>query len=168
MGSLWSLLTSNLPQSILMLVGIGLLVFEMVIPGFGVPGILGIITLGAGFLLLGATLEQGLLLAVIVAAVLCVALVICLMTANKGRLEKSRLALRDVALSPDAAGENDLNRFLGRTGQAHTDLRPSGIGVFDGEKLNVVSDGEFIAKGEAIQVRSVAGNRVVVKEDKEV
>ena len=168
MGSLWSLLTSNLPQSILMLVGTGLLVFEMVIPGFGVPGILGIITLGAGFLLLGATLEQGLLLAVIVAAVLCVALVICLMTANKGRLEKSRLALRDVALSPDAAGENDLNRFLGRTGQAHTDLRPSGIGVFDGEKLNVVSDGEFIAKGAAIRVRSVAGNRVVVKEDKEV
>ena len=168
MGSLWSLLTSNLPQTILMLVGIGLLIFEMVIPGFGVPGVLGAVTLAAGFLLLGATLEQGFLLAVIVAAILCIALVIVLAVLGKGRLEKSRLALHDVALSPDAAEHNDLNRWIGKTGAAHTDLRPAGIGVFDGEKLNVVSDGEFIARGAVLRVMSVAGNRVVVKEDKEV
>ena len=165
MESLWGLLTSNLPETILLLVGVGLLVVEMYIPGFGVPGILGIGTLLVGFVLLAPTLQQGVLLAVILAAVLCVALVICLLTASKGRLEKSRIALKDVALSPDAARNNDLNRYVGTTGVAHTELRPAGIGEFDGQKLNVVSDGEFIGKGTGIRVRKVEGNRIVVEKE---
>ena len=166
MDGLWSLLTSNLPELILLLVGIGLLVFEMYIPGFGVPGILGIGTLVLGFVLLGPTLEQGLLLFVILAAILCIALAVCLITASKGRLAKSKLALHDVAIPADAAENNDLNYFIGREGVAHTALRPAGIGEFDGVKLNVVSDGEFINPGRPIRVLSVAGNRIVVAEQK--
>jgi len=165
--SLWSLLTSNLPQTLLLLVGVGLLVFEMYIPGFGVPGILGIGATAAGLVLLRPTQGQALLLLVILAAVLCIALVICLTTASRGRLEKSKLALRDVAIPPDAAERNDLNRFIGKTGAARTDLRPSGIGEFDGERLNVVSDGEFVMKDAPIRVTSVTGNRVVVVEVKQ-
>ena len=78
MGGLWSLLTANLPELLLLLVGVALLVFEMYIPGFGIPGTLGIGSLLLGFVLLRPTLEQGLLLFVILAAVLCVALTICL------------------------------------------------------------------------------------------
>ena len=63
-----------------------------------------------------------------------------------------------------AAGNNDLNYFIGREGVTHTDLRPAGIGEFDGVKLNVVSDGEFIAKDRPIRVQSVEGNRIVVRE----
>ena len=164
MGGLWSLLTANLPELLLLLVGVALLVFEMYIPGFGIPGTLGIGSLLLGFVLLRPTLEQGLLLFVILAAVLCVALTICLITASKGRLEKSKLALNDVAIAPDAAENNDLNYFIGREGVTHTPLRPSGIGEFDGVKLNVVSDGEFIAQGRRIRVQKVAGNRIVVAE----
>ena len=167
MNGLWSLLASNVPELILLLVGIGLLVFEMYIPGFGVPGTLGIGTLVLGFVLLKPTWEQGLLLFLILAAILCVALSICLFTASKGRLAKSRLALNDVAIPADAAENNDLNYFIGKEGVSHTALRPAGIGEFDGVKLNVVSDGEFIAKGKPIRVLSVAGNRIVVAEIKD-
>ena len=66
MGGLWSLLTANLPELILLLVGVALLVFEMYIPGFGIPGTLGIGSLLLGFVLLRPTLEQGLLLFVMV------------------------------------------------------------------------------------------------------
>ena len=166
MGGLWGLLTANIPELILLLVGIGLLVFEMYIPGFGAPGMLGIASLVLGFILLGPTLEQGLLLFVILAAILCVALSICLITASRGRLSKSKLALKDVAIPPDAAENNDLNYFIGREGVCHTALRPAGIGEFDGVKLNVVSDGEFIPAGRGIRVESVSGNRIVVREIK--
>jgi membrane-bound serine protease (ClpP class) len=37
---------------------------------------------------------------------------------------------------------------------------------FDGEKLNVVSDGEFIAIGQTVMVERVEGNRIVVREYK--
>lgn len=164
MEGLWSLLTGNIPVLIMMLVGVGLLVFEMYVPGFGVPGISGIALLALGFVLLKPTLAQGLLLFAILAAILCVALSICLYTASKGRLSKSKFVLNDVAVSADAAGNNDLNYFIGREGVTHTALRPAGIGEFDGVRLNVVSDGEFIAVGKPIRVQSVEGNRIVVCE----
>ena len=77
---------------------------------------------------------------------------------------KSKLVLNDVAVPADASENNDLNYFIGRTGTAHTALRPAGIGEFDGVKLNVVSDGEFISAGKGIRVESVSGNRIVVRE----
>ena len=167
MGGLWSLLIGNIPAVVLLLAGVVLLVIEMYIPGFGVPGITGAAALIVGFVLLGPTLEQGLLLFLILAAILCIALTICLYSASKGRLGKSKLVLNDVSVSEDAAENNDLNYFLGREGVSHTALRPAGIGEFDGVKLNVVSDGEFIAAGRPIRVQSVSGNRIVVREREE-
>lgn len=164
MNGLGSLLAANIPALILMLVGVGLLVFEMYVPGFGAPGISGIALLALGFYFLKPSMEQGLVLFAILAAILCVALSICLITASKGRLSKSKLVLNDVAVAENAAEHNDLNYFIGREGTTHTALRPAGIGEFDGVKLNVVSDGEFIAQGRRIRVLSVRGNRIVVQE----
>lgn len=163
MGDFGALLAGNIPEVILMLVGVGLLVFEMYLPGFGVPGTLGSILMVIGFVLVKPTLSQGLLLFVILAAILCVALSICLYTASKGRLNKSKLVLNDVAVSADAAENNDLNYFIGKTGVTNTALRPAGIGEFDGVKLNVVSDGDFIPSNTRISVLTVEGNRIVVK-----
>jgi membrane-bound ClpP family serine protease len=160
MGELGRLLASNVPEMILLLIGVGLMVLEIYIPGFGLPGIMGIGLTILGFALLRPAPPQGLLLLLILAAIVCVALVIFMITASRGRLEKSRLALKDVALSPDAP--NALAGYVGREGTAHTALRPAGIGSFDGERLNVVSDGEFIPEGTAIRVQSVEGNKVVV------
>ena len=164
MEGLGALLLANIPALILMLMGVVLLVVEMYIPGFGVPGITGVALLVIGFVVLGPTLGQGLLLFIILAAILCIALSICLYSASKGRLGKSKLVLKDVAVVEDIAESNDLNYFIGREGIAHTALRPAGIGEFDGVKLNVVSDGEFIAQGKRVKVLSVEGNRIVVCE----
>ena len=164
MEGLGSLLTGNIPVVIMMLVGVALLVVEMYVPGFGAPGISGIILLVLGFVLLKPPLAEGLILFAILAAILCVALSVCLYSASKGRLSRSKLVLNDVAVSANAAGNNDLNYFIVREGVTHTDLRPAGIGEFDGVKLNVVSDGEFVAKDKPIRVQSVEGNRIVVRE----
>lgn len=90
----------------------------------------------------------------------------CLYSASKGRLNKSRLVLNDVAVPADAAENNDLNYFIGKEGVTRTVLRPSGMGEFDGVKLNIVSDGEFIGNGAKIRVLAVEGNRILVKEIK--
>ena len=164
MEGLGSLLAGNIPVVIMMLVGVALLVVEMYVPGFGAPGISGCVLLVLGFVLLKPPLAEGLLLFAILAAILCVALSICLYSASKGRLSKSKLVLNDVAVSAKAAENNDLNYFIGREGVTHTALRPAGIGEFDGVKLNVVSDGEFIAKDRPIRVQSVEGNRIVVRD----
>ena len=42
-------------------------------------------------------------------------------------------------------------------------LRPAGFALIDGERVDVVSDGEPIEAGTAVEVVRVDGNRIVVR-----
>lgn len=53
--------------------------------------------------------------------------------------------------------------LLGKEGVAATSLRPSGMGLIDGRRVNVAADGEFIERDCRIKVVEVEGNRVVVR-----
>jgi len=57
----------------------------------------------------------------------------------------------------------DYSGFQGKEGQAHTDLRPAGMVIVDGRKLDVVTAGESIPRGGRVRVVAVEGNRIVVK-----
>lgn len=154
---------SNLPAVLLLVVGFILVVVEMYVPGFGVPGITGIACLIAGVIMKANSALEALIMAIVIIALLCVALSISIHSVSKGRLAKSKLVLHETATDAASIGETDLKYYLGREGTATTVLRPAGMGEFDGVKLNVVSDGEFIAAGEKVLVTSVEGNRIVVK-----
>jgi membrane-bound serine protease (ClpP class) len=52
---------------------------------------------------------------------------------------------------------------MGRTGTALTALRPSGTAIIDDERVDVVSQGDFLSAGTAVQVVNVSGSRVEVK-----
>jgi len=52
--------------------------------------------------------------------------------------------------------------YMGLKGETTTDLVPSGKGLFNGQLLNVVSDGEFIKRGEPVVVSKHEGSRIVV------
>ena len=53
--------------------------------------------------------------------------------------------------------------LLGATGIALTDLRPSGIADIDGVRVDVVTSGEYLPRGETIEVTSDEGYRRVVR-----
>ncbi|MBQ4085977.1 MAG: hypothetical protein IJC54_05345 [Clostridia bacterium] len=154
---------ANLPAVLLLVVGFILVVIEMYIPGFGVPGITGIACLIAGVIIKASSALEALIMAIVIIALLCIALSISIHSVSKGRLAKSKLVLHETATDAAVIGENDLKYYLHKTGETTTVLRPAGMGEFDGVKLNIVSDGEFIAAGEKVQVIAVEGNRIVVK-----
>jgi membrane-bound ClpP family serine protease len=62
-----------------------------------------------------------------------------------------------------ATQEESLRRLIGKDGVARTPLRPSGVGLFDDERVDVVSEGERIDAGARIRIVAVHGNRVVVR-----
>ena len=157
---------SYIPAIILLILGFGLVVLEMYLPGFGAPGILGCILLVAGVIAARPTPLQALIMALIIVALLCVALSIFIHSASKGRLANSRLVLKEVATRAD--GENELAYFVGKTGVTDTPLRPAGHAEFDGVRLSVVSEGEFIEAGRTVTVERVEGNRIVVREVREI
>ena len=166
MADLSSLLIQYLPSIVLLLVGFVLVVIEMYVPGFGVPGIAGILMLIGGVYFAHPSPLGAVIMALIIVALLCIALSICLHSAANGRLAKSKFVLHDVATKAESTETSDMNYFVGRIGEARTVLRPAGMAEFDGVKLNVVSDGEYIATGAKVIVDRVEGNRIVVRENK--
>jgi membrane-bound ClpP family serine protease len=140
METLAATIVQHLPALILLILGFVLVLVEMHIPGFGVPGILGILSLVAGIMLFANSAVEALVITILIVALLCIALSLVIRSATKGRLARSKLVLREVSVP--TLGEKDLSFFVGKTGHARTPLRPAGIAEFDGVRLNVVSDGE--------------------------
>jgi membrane-bound serine protease (ClpP class) len=157
----------------LVALGLALLLIEVfVIPGFGLAGGLGLVALLTGLSLslvgagprweaVAAALGR-VLLSLVVALVAAVALLRFL-----PRLPGGRHLVLQTDLSAEAgfssAPEAD-RAWLHKRGEAATPLRPAGIAHIEGERVDVVSDGEFIAVGEAIEVVRVDGNRIVVRQ----
>lgn len=66
-------------------------------------------------------------------------------------------------LSESKATETGLNELLNKEGEAVSELRPGGFAKIDGKRVDVVTQGEMIEKGESVRVIEIKGNRVVVR-----
>ena len=60
--------------------------------------------------------------------------------------------------------DDEQKKLIGKTGTAHSDLRPAGMAMIDGHKIDVVSEAGFIPHGSPIKVIDAAGSRVVVRQ----
>ena len=164
MNELGALVMSNIPELIMMIAGFVLLVIEMYIPGFGLAGISGTILMIGGIIVMKPTPLQALLLVLISVILLSSAFSIAMYSISMGRLSRSKLVLNDALNQKEVAAGEDLSYFVGKVGQTRTALRPAGIAEFDGVKLNVVSDGDFVNTQKHVRVERVEGNRIVVRE----
>ncbi|HEX3727493.1 MAG TPA: NfeD family protein, partial [Pirellulales bacterium] len=57
----------------------------------------------------------------------------------------------------------DFDHLLGHEGHATTQLTPSGKARFGSELVDVIADGDVVARGERVVVVAVHGNRVLVR-----
>jgi membrane-bound serine protease (ClpP class) len=158
----------------LLLAGIGLVLLAVeifIIPGFGVFGTLGIAALLGGLALsmVGAGDTAAVIVGVVwrvVLSLLAALLAGLLLLRFLPRLVlASRMILQtDLGSGPahGSAPESDRN-WLGKHGQTLSTLRPAGIAMIEGARVDVVSEGEMIEAGERIQVMRVDGNRIVVR-----
>ena len=58
---------------------------------------------------------------------------------------------------------SELENYVGTQGNAVTDLRPAGIAVINGKRVDAVTRGEYLEKNTAIIVTAVTGNQIVVR-----
>lgn len=164
MNELGALVMAHIPALVMMIVGYVLLIVEMYIPGFGLAGISGTLLMIGGTVLMEPSPLQALILVLISVVLLGIAFSVAMHSFSKGRLSRSKLVLNAALENPQEVEGEDLRYFIGRTGQTRTALRPAGIAEFDGVKLNVVSDGDFVDAGRSVRVERVEGNRIVVRE----
>lgn len=148
------------------ILGIGLLVLEAFMPGFGLPGFTGVVlevvTLVMTWFRFGPLVTLGMLLVVL--SVLAIAISVSLRSITKGKLSRSKLIHQDSETNEAGyRSAEDLNVFLGREGQTTTVLRPTGIADFEGVRLNVSSEGDYIAAGTKVRIMKVEGSKILVR-----
>jgi membrane-bound ClpP family serine protease len=145
------------------IVGLFLLGIEVIHPGFGLPGLTGLALLFLGVFLSAQTPKEALIMTLIILALLGLALSFILNSAKTGFLSR-KIILKNTSVKKSGyIGVADLSDYLGKEGQALTTLRPAGIADFNGVKLDVVTEGDFIAKDTMITVIKVEGRRIVVR-----
>lgn len=140
---------------------------EMVVPGFSVPGISGIVCLIAGVFLLADTVMEGFFITVIVLALLGILMAVMLYLLSKGKF-RSPIILEEEQKSMEGyLSSSDLKYLLGKKGVAMTDLRPTGVGQIDGINFDVISEGNYISAGEPVEIIKVEGSKLIVRVSKE-
>ena len=106
---------------------------------------------------------EALILSLVLFALLALVILLAIHSAKRGKLSK-KLVLRSAATREEGFSAADASpELVGKEGIALTALRPAGIGEFDGERLDVVSEGGFIQAGVKIKIVFSQGMRIVVK-----
>lgn len=165
-------------EILIIVIGLLLLIVEIfVLPGFGIAGISGFLLVMIGLILSlqdfvlpdpalpwEGTAFRGNLLTVVASfggsLLIALACLRYLVPAMAGRVSGPYL---DADLKASKADSKETVRIAtGETGVALTPLRPAGKAEFHNEPFDVVTRGDFIARGDAVIVTAVEGNRIVV------
>jgi membrane-bound serine protease (ClpP class) len=164
---------AGLEDLIIFGVGLALLGVEVfLIPGFGLFGVLGAVGIVGGIYmsLIGSIptsadfTRAGMVLTTSVLLIIVTAWVMIRTLPKASRLAKSGVFLlnrTDRATGYESAPAR--RELVGVVGKAITDLRPSGTGLFGEERIDIVSESEWITEGTPIRIVSAEGYRHVVR-----
>lgn len=167
-------------ELLLFIIGVVLIAVEVfVIPGFGAAGISGIVLVLTGLLFsmignvgfdfrpvpLGALQNA---FAVMCSSVFLGSLFIIFagLALVKSKRFKSLTIQESITENATGIDKNQQNKYVGKTGTAITDLRPSGRIKIEDEIYDAVTQGGFVSKGANVKVLSRRGVSFVVKEIK--
>ena len=152
----WMLLT------ILVLTGLALIAVDFYLPGF-VLGSIGILLFLVSLYVCyhnhGVPLTIGLFIFELTAGVSAAYLSIQYFpqTAIGKKMILTSAPIGQRSAAPPAAA------LVGRTGVAHTVLRPAGVALVDGQRLDVVAESGMIERGSSIAVITIKDNNIVVR-----
>jgi membrane-bound serine protease (ClpP class) len=168
-------------EVLMFVLGLLLLLIELfVLPGFGIVGIgggllmvLSVIMAMQTFHGLPASVEDMLELRSSLTVVTLAAIGSLALAAVLRRYLPATPVLSDLILPPPDAGDAQrqelhagaarYDHLVGELGVAVTQLTPSGKARIGDELLDVISEGEFIERGQAVMVVETVGSRIVVR-----
>jgi membrane-bound serine protease (ClpP class) len=167
-------------EVVIFLLGVALLAVEIIaIPGFGAVGVLGVIAVLVSLVLslsglpISVSFDTGVLgtsiLRVLISLGATLGLFVVALAVLPKTKVKNKLVL-DTAIDDKAAGGIEGEAIAevlaeGLTGVTESFLRPAGIARFGGRRVDVLTEGDFIEKGERVVILRTEGNRVFVKKE---
>jgi membrane-bound serine protease (ClpP class) len=142
---------------------LGILLELHVFPGHGIAGGLGVFAL-----LAAVVLAFGLPFIFVAVQAMAFAIVLSAMVlAFSSRVLPHNAFMRRIAFSgvqgPEYVASLDHSALLGRRGFATSFLRPAGVANVEGERVDVLTDGDFVSAGTPVRVSRVEGARIFVE-----
>ena len=163
-------------EALLFIAGVVLVVVEIFfVPGLGVPGVLGLIFVLASLVLaligipIDVSFETGVLTDAMTRVMVSLlgSFVLALVV---GRL-LSRTAMGQALVLQEAEtgflSAPTASDLIGQTGEALTDLRPTGKVTIEGQRHEATSEREFISRGSRVRVIGRDGPALVVRPEEE-
>lgn len=148
--------------TVLIIAGLVLMAFEVYVPGF-VLGSIGLVLLVVAGILCyrtyGATTT-------IFVGIIEVAATLTIVFASLKWFPETAAGKRMILAKTQTGARSQTGRapeLVGREGVAHTMLRPSGVALVDGKRLDVVSESGMIERGSPVKIVAVQENRVLVR-----
>ena len=147
---------------VLLIAGFVLVGIEMVVPGFGAPGISGIVCLIGGIILTAKNIEEGLTMTVIVVVILAVMMTVAMVFLKH---VKSPIILdTEIKSTKGYISVSDMEYLVGKEGLAVTDLRPAGKCDIEGVEFDVRTEGRYIMRGNKVIISRIHEYMIMVKE----
>lgn len=154
---------------VLLVFGIGItlmLVELLVLPGFGLAGIGGILSMCFGLVLIFGGIYETMYA---IAAMMTYSLFILMgLYYWAPKLKIVRMFVLENTMETNegyvATNQNAYDHLSGLEGIALTQCRPSGKALIGDDRYDVVSDGSFIEKDTRIIVKKVQGTKIIIKE----
>ena len=145
------------------LIGILVIIAEIILPSGGILSILATGLFGYSLYLVFAHISTSAGMALVIADIILIPILVYF---GIKFLAKSPVTLRTKLSKKDGVTSQspDYNDYLGSQGVAVSDLRPSGVATIEDQRLDVVTQGEYIEKQTQIIVIAVRGNQIVVKQ----
>ncbi len=153
--------------TILIALGILLVFIEiLILPGFGAAGVPGIIIfcVGIGMIWTKSGPKTALIFTSIALIFVIPIAIILLSLIRETSIGKTFIL--DAAESSDQgyhAAPRELTALVGKSGKTITPLRPAGVALINGQRVDIVTQGEFVEPETEIEVIQVEGSRVVVR-----
>ena len=141
--------------------GLLVIVAEVMLPSGGILTIIALGLLGYSIYLVftGISFDAGVMIVIADLILLPIIAIIGFKMLAKSPLSLQSSLQRSAGV---VSYDEKLSELVGKEGVAVTNLRPSGTVKIDNVRVDVVSRGDYIEKGEAVRVLKVEGSRVVV------
>ncbi len=151
---------------LLFIVGLVLIALEVFIPGFGLLGILGVVSVALG--LYFTTNDFGLMIRDLTIALITSTILIVILIRSGysiSNLDKIVLKANSQQSMEIEETEKKPQLSIGMVGEAVTPLRPSGKAIFekDAGSYDVLSAEGHVTRGEKVVIQEILGTKIVVR-----
>ena len=146
---------------LLQVIGVLVIIAEIFIPSLGVLTLIALAVLAYSIYIVFTSISTT---AGVIFTGLDIILVPFIIVLGIKILAKSPLSLkRELSKQNGVVSQKEkLETYINMQGESVTDLRPAGMAQINSQRVDVVTDGEYIDAGTPVVVTGVEGNRIIV------